>query len=76
VIQKMGLHERHRILAKIRPEVRADLARQATWLRETLPKIKKKRGSAEASLPMATKPASGSTARSTKRGPESAASLA
>jgi transposase len=55
---------------------RADLARQATWLRETLPRIKKKRGSAEASLPSATKRASGSTARSTRRGPESAASLA
>jgi transposase len=55
---------------------RADLARQATWLRETLPRIKKKRGSAEASLPSATKRASGSTARSTRRRPESAASLA
>ena len=55
---------------------RADLARQATWLRDTLPRIKKKRGSAEGSLPSATKRASGSTERSTKRGPELAASPA
>lgn len=55
---------------------RADLARQATWLRETLPAIKKKRGSAEASLPSATKPASGSTGRSIRRGPELAPSPA
>ena len=53
---------------------RADLARQATWLRETLPAIKKKRGSAEGSSPSATKRASGSMGRSTRRGPESAAS--
>lgn len=53
---------------------RADLARQATWLRETLPRIKKKRGNAVASLPSATKRASGSTGRSIKRGPELAAS--
>jgi transposase len=52
---------------------RADLARQATWLRNTLPAIKKKPGSAVASLPSATKPASGSTGRSTKRGPGLAA---
>jgi hypothetical protein len=55
---------------------RADLARQATWLRETLPRIKKKRASAEASLPSATKPASGSTEHFTKRGLESAVSPA
>jgi transposase len=55
---------------------RADLARQATWLRETLPKIKKKRASAVASLPSATKRASGSTGRSTTRGPQLAASPA
>jgi transposase len=54
---------------------RADLARQATWLRESLPRIKKKRGSAGVSSPSATKPASGSMERSTKRGPELAASL-
>lgn len=47
---------------------RADLARQATWLRETLPAIKKKRGNAVGSLRSATKPASGSTGRSIKRG--------
>lgn len=47
---------------------RADLARQATWLRDTLPAIKKKLGSVAASLPSATKRASGSTGRSTKRG--------
>jgi transposase len=52
---------------------RADLARQATWLRETLPKIKKKRANAEESSPMATKRASGSTGRFTKPGPGSAA---
>lgn len=55
---------------------RADLARQATWLRETLPRIKKKPANAEASLPSATKPASGSTERFTKHGRESAASPA
>lgn len=55
---------------------RADLVRQATWLRETLPAIKKKRGNAAASLPTATKPASGSTGRSTRRGPELVASPA
>lgn len=55
---------------------RADLARQATWLRETLPRIKKKRGNAVVSSRSATKQASGSTGRSTKRGPELAASLA
>jgi len=55
---------------------RADLARQATWLRQTLPTIKKKRGSAEGSSHSATKPASGSTVRSTRRGPESAPSPA
>jgi transposase len=55
---------------------RADLARQATWLRETLPKIKKRHANAEASLPSATKPASGSTGRFTRRGPELAASPA
>jgi transposase len=55
---------------------RADLARPATWLRETLPRIKKKRGNAAASLPSATKRASGSTARSIGRGPASASSLA
>jgi transposase len=53
---------------------RADLARQATWLRDTLPAIKKKRGNAEALSPSATKPASGSTERSIRRGLASAAS--
>jgi transposase len=52
---------------------RADLTRQAMWLRETLPAIKRELGSAEASLPTATKPASGSMARSTRRGRELAA---
>lgn len=55
---------------------RADLARQATWLRETFPRIKKKRANAAASSRSATKPASGSTGRSTKRGHELAASHA
>jgi transposase len=55
---------------------RADLARQATWLRDTFPKIKKKPASAGALSLSATKRASGSTGRSTKRGPELAASPA
>lgn len=55
---------------------RADLERQATWLRDTLPAIKKKRASAAASSHSATRRASGSTARSTERGPASASSLA
>jgi transposase len=55
---------------------RADLARQATWLRETLPAIKKKRGSAVVSSRLETKPASGSTGHSTKRGPASASNPA
>lgn len=55
---------------------RADLERQATWLRETLPRIKKKPDIAEASSRSATKRASGSTARSIARGPGSASSLA
>jgi len=55
---------------------RADLARQATWLRQTLPRIKKKRGSAAASSPSEIKRASGSTARSIELGRASASSLA
>jgi transposase len=55
---------------------RADLERQATWLRETLPAIKKKRDSAAGSSRSATRPASGSTGRSTERGLVSASSLA
>jgi len=55
---------------------RADLARQATWLRQTLPRIKKKRGSAAASSPSEMKRASGSTARSIELGRASASSLA
>lgn len=55
---------------------RADLARQATWLRETFPAIKKKHGSVAASSGSPTKSASGSTGRSTRRGRESAASHA
>lgn len=47
---------------------RADLARQATWLRETLPRIKKKRANAGVSLPSGTRRASGSTGRSIERG--------
>lgn len=55
---------------------RADLERQAMWLRETFPSIKKKRDGAEGSSRSATKRASGSTARSTARGHESAISPA
>ena len=47
---------------------RADLARQATWLRETLPRIKKKPANAAASLPSGTRRASGSTGRSIELG--------
>lgn len=55
---------------------RADVERQATWLRETLPRIKKKRGGAEAWSRSETKRASGSTVRSIKPGHASASSLA
>jgi transposase len=55
---------------------RADLERQAVWLRETFPAIKKKRDSAEVSSRSATRQASGSTGRSTGRGHESASSPA
>jgi transposase len=55
---------------------RADLERQAVWLRETFPSIKKKRDGAEASSRSATRRAFGSTARSTARGHESANSPA
>jgi transposase len=55
---------------------RADLARQETWLRETLPAIKKKRASVGGSSRTATKQASGSTGRSTRHGRESAANPA
>jgi transposase len=54
---------------------RADLARQATWLRETLPAIKKKRADAAGSLPSETKRASGSMERSIRPGPGSENSL-
>ena len=50
---------------------RADVARQAVWLRETFPAIKKKRPPAAASSCGRTKPASGSTAPSTAPGRES-----
>jgi transposase len=55
---------------------RADLARQATWLRETLPAIKKKRVSVVGSSRSATKPASGSTERFTEPGHASVSSPA
>jgi len=55
---------------------RADLARQATWLRKTLPAIKKKRGSVAVSSPSETRRASGSTARSIELGRGSASSPA
>lgn len=48
---------------------RANVAAQAYWLNERLPAIKKKPPHAEASSSSKTKRASGSTARSTKRGP-------
>jgi transposase len=47
---------------------RADLERQAAWLRTTLPAIKKKPTLVAGPSSSRTKPASGSTARSTKRG--------
>jgi transposase len=55
---------------------RADLERQATWLRETLPAIKKKRAGAAVSSLSATRQASGSTARSTGPGLASASNPA
>jgi putative transposase len=48
---------------------RADLARQEVWMRKTFPSIKKKRPPAEEKSCSATKPASGSTGRSTEPGP-------
>jgi transposase len=50
---------------------RADLERQAAWLRTTFPAIKKKPPLAAAPSSSRTRPASGSTARSTKPGAES-----
>jgi transposase len=47
---------------------RADLEKQAAWLRTTLPAIKKRPPHAAASSSSKTRPASGSTARSTKHG--------
>ena len=69
---KIDNHHVPRLLHQLRFSVqrprerlaRANLAQQETWLRETLPAILKKRVYAEASLPLATKPASGSMARS------------
>lgn len=55
---------------------RADLDRQTAWLRTTFPAIKKKPPVAVASSSLRTRPASGSTALSTKRGAESASSHA
>lgn len=55
---------------------RADAEAQARWLRERLPAIKKKPPLVEESSPSRTKPASGSTARSTKPGRASAFSRA
>lgn len=55
---------------------RADAARQAVWLRETFPRIKKKPRSAEGSSCSEMKSASGSTAPSTERGRGSATSPA
>lgn len=50
---------------------RADAEAQARWLRERFPAIKKKPPPVEASSSSKTKPASGSTERSTKLGHES-----
>jgi len=47
---------------------RADLERQAAWLRTTFPAIKKKPAPAAASSSSKTKPVSGSMVRSTRRG--------
>jgi len=55
---------------------KADAELQARWVRERLPAIKKKRTHVEASSFGKTRPASGSTERSTKRGQESGTSLA
>ncbi len=53
---------------------KADAAAQATWLRERLPKIKKKPLRVAASSSSRTRRASGSTVHSTKLGPESESS--
>jgi transposase len=55
---------------------RADLEKQAAWLRTTLPKIKKRPAHAAASSCSKMRRASGSMARSTKRGAASAFSRA
>jgi transposase len=55
---------------------RADLEKQAAWLRTTFPQVKKTPTPAAASSSSKTKRASGSTVRSTKRGAASAASHA
>jgi transposase len=54
---------------------RADLEKQARWLKRRFPAIKKKRPPAEASFYSRTKPASGSTVLCTAPGPALAASL-
>lgn len=55
---------------------RADVQAQATWLREKFPAIKKKPPPAGASSYSETRPASGSTGRSIRPGPESGSSRA
>lgn len=53
---------------------RADQERQAVWLKKTFPAIKKKRRPAEEWSSSETRRVSGSMARSTRHGPESASS--
>lgn len=53
---------------------RADLQKQAVWLKTKFPAIKKKPGSAEEPSCLETRPASGSTERSTELGPASESS--
>lgn len=55
---------------------RADREKQAIWLKQKFPSIKKKLPNAAAPSSSATRSASGSTGRSTAPGPESAISLA
>lgn len=53
---------------------RADQEQQAKWINERLPEIKKKRLLAEGRSSSRTRPASGSTERSTRPGPRSGSS--
>ena len=86
--QRLGVHYHPQHIPRLlhqlgfsvqRPRKRlaaADLQRQEMWLRTTFPAIKKKPLPAGASSSSRTRPASGSTARSTRRGVASASNRA